>query len=57
VLDLRVGPLAPEGGMRIVRESGVAGLNPVIERLADEIAVERRNGSVEDLRLRLTDRR
>jgi serine/threonine-protein kinase RsbW len=56
VLELLVGPLEPDGGMRIVRDSGVAGLNPVIERLADEVAVERRDGA-EDLRLRLADRR
>jgi serine/threonine-protein kinase RsbW len=55
-LDLRVGPLEPDGGERIVRESAIAGIHPVIERLADEVSVERRNG-VEELQVTLSDAR
>jgi serine/threonine-protein kinase RsbW len=55
-LDLRVGPLEPDGGERIVRDSAIAGVHPVIERLADDVTVKRRNGS-EELQVRLSDAR
>jgi serine/threonine-protein kinase RsbW len=55
-LDLRVGPLEPEGGDRIVRDSAIAGMHPVLERLADEVEVERRDGS-EELHVTLADAR
>jgi serine/threonine-protein kinase RsbW len=57
-LELRVGPLEPDGGRRIVRESAIAGVHPVIERLATEVNVEPRNGSGgEELQVRLSDAR
>ncbi|MDX6669627.1 MAG: serine/threonine-protein kinase RsbW [Solirubrobacteraceae bacterium] len=55
-LDLRVGPLAPDGGERIVQESAIAGIHPVIERLADKVSVEQRNG-FEELQVTLSDAR
>jgi serine/threonine-protein kinase RsbW len=46
-LELRVGPLARDGGERIVRDSAIAGVHPVLERLADEINVNSSNGHEE----------
>jgi len=53
-LELRIGPLVPGGGDRIVSSSAVGGLGSVLERLTDEMAVERRNGG-EDLHLAIVD--
>lgn len=53
-LDLRVGPLMAGGGDRLVASSGVGGLEPVLERLTNERAVEHRNGN-EELRLAILD--
>jgi serine/threonine-protein kinase RsbW len=55
-LDLRVGQLVEGGGDRLVASSAVGGLAPVLERLADELSVEQRDGG-EDLRLAIVDRR
>jgi hypothetical protein len=55
-LDLRIGPLVDGGGDRLVASSAVGGLAPVLERLTDEMAIERRDGG-EDLRLSIVDRR
>jgi serine/threonine-protein kinase RsbW len=55
-LDLRVGPLVDGGGDRLVASSAVGGLAPVLERLTDEMAVERRDDG-EDLRLAIVDQR
>ena len=55
-LDLRIGQLVEGGGDRLVASSAVGGLAPVLERLSDEVTVERRNGG-EDLRLAIVDRR
>ena len=53
-LELRVGPLVSGGGDRLVSSSSVAGLGSVLERLTDEMTVERRNGG-EDLRISIVD--
>ncbi len=53
-LDLRVGPLELGGGDRLISSSSVGGLGPVLERLTDGVAVERRNGG-EDLHLSIVD--
>jgi serine/threonine-protein kinase RsbW len=55
-LDLRIGELVPGGGDRLVASSAVGGLAPVLERLTDEVTVERRDGG-EDLRLAIVDHR
>jgi serine/threonine-protein kinase RsbW len=55
-LELRVGPLVDGGGDRLVASSAVGGLTPVLERLTDEMAIERRDGG-EDLRLAIVDQR
>jgi serine/threonine-protein kinase RsbW len=55
-LELRVGPLVDGGGDRLVASSAVGGLAPVLERLTDEMAIERRDGG-EDLRLAIVDQR
>lgn len=39
-LELRLGPLVAEGGRALVAASGVGGLEPLLERLSDELAVE-----------------
>jgi serine/threonine-protein kinase RsbW len=53
-IDLRVGPLVDGGADRLVTSSAVGGLGSVLERLTDEMAVERRDGG-EDLRLAFVD--
>jgi serine/threonine-protein kinase RsbW len=55
-LDVRVGQLVEGGGDRLVASSAVGGLAPVLERLTDEVSVERRDGG-EDLRLAIVDSR
>lgn len=55
-LDLRIGPLLRGGGDRLVASSAVGGLSPVLERLTDEVTIERREGA-EDLRLAIVDSR
>lgn len=55
-IDLRVAPLAPEGGERLVEESGVGGLSPVLRQLTDEIDVHQA-GDVEELHLALAGQR
>ena len=51
-LTITVGPLVDHGAERLVQASSVGGLDPLIERLADEVAGER-SGDGELLRLRL----
>jgi serine/threonine-protein kinase RsbW len=53
-IDLRVGPLVDGGADRLVASSAVGGLGSVLERLTDEMSVERRDGG-EDLRLAFVD--
>jgi serine/threonine-protein kinase RsbW len=55
-LELRIGPLVDGGGDRLVASSAVGGLAPVLERLTDEMTIERRDGG-EDLRLAIVDQR
>src|SRR5438270_8874344 len=53
-LDVRVGPLEPGGGRRLVSASALGGMPAVLDQLADavDVAVD---GHSEQLRLRLTD--
>lgn len=53
-LLMRVGPLVPDGAEALVKASGVAGLQPLLERLPDELLVERPGGG-EELLVRLRD--
>ncbi len=40
-LRLRLGPLVPDGAQALVQASSVGGLEPLLERLSDDLAVER----------------
>jgi serine/threonine-protein kinase RsbW len=55
-LELQLGPLVSGGGSALVQASAVGGLEPVLERLSDELLVEPVNGH-EQLRLAIVDRR
>ena len=55
-LELRAGPLRPGGARRVVDDSAVAGLQSVIESLADEVDIEA-DDETEELRLQLSDPR
>ncbi|HWH10821.1 MAG TPA: ATP-binding protein [Solirubrobacteraceae bacterium] len=55
-LRLRIGPLLPGSATQLVGDSAVGGLQPLIEALADEVAVET-DGDSEILMLRLLDTR
>jgi serine/threonine-protein kinase RsbW len=55
-LDLQLGPLVSGGGTALVQASAVGGLEPVLERLSDELVVEPVNGH-EQLRLAIVDSR
>jgi serine/threonine-protein kinase RsbW len=55
-LELRIGPLARGRGQRLVADSSLDGLGPVIAKLVDRCQVESA-GSYEVLALRLTDER
>jgi anti-sigma regulatory factor (Ser/Thr protein kinase) len=55
-LDLRVGPLEPGGGDRLVTATALGGMPAVLDQLADDVAVASADGS-EQLRLRLIDAR
>jgi serine/threonine-protein kinase RsbW len=55
-LEVRLGPLVDGGGDRLVASSAVGGLAPILERLTDEMAIERGDRG-EDLCLAIVDRR
>jgi anti-sigma regulatory factor (Ser/Thr protein kinase) len=55
-LDLRLGPLVAGGGNALVTASAIGGLEPVLERLTDEVVVEPAEEG-EQLRLTIVDRR
>ncbi len=55
-VDLRVGPLEPGGGDRLVTASALGGMPAVLDQLADDVTVATGNGT-EELRLSLTDAR
>jgi anti-sigma regulatory factor (Ser/Thr protein kinase) len=55
-LDLRLGPLVAGGGNALVTASAIGGLEPVLERLTDEVVVEPADDG-EQLRLTIVDRR
>ena len=55
-LELNLAPLVDGGGNALVTASAVGGLEPVLERLSDELVVEPVDGA-ERLRLRIVDRR
>ncbi|MDX6697078.1 MAG: serine/threonine-protein kinase RsbW [Solirubrobacteraceae bacterium] len=54
-LELRLGPLVDGGSDTLVAASAVGGLAPVLERLADDVTAESRDGH-EELRLVISDR-
>jgi len=54
-LQRRAGPLVEGGGRSRVAASGVAGLEPLLERLADDVAVEPVARGSEELRLALRE--
>lgn len=56
-LELLLGPLVDQGGEGLLRASGVAGLEPLLERLSDEVAVEPAGDGGERLRLALRETR
>jgi hypothetical protein len=53
-LDVRVGPLEPGGGRRLVEASALGGMPAVLDQLPDDVDVVA-DGDAEQLRLRLTD--
>lgn len=53
-LELKVGPLLDGGAEQLVASSGVGGLQPVIDQLADERSVAQRDGR-EELHLTILD--
>jgi serine/threonine-protein kinase RsbW len=55
-LELKVGPLDPGGGERLVDASAVGGMPAVVEQLADGVDVEAERGD-EELHVRLSDGR
>ena len=55
-IELRVSPLRAGGSLTLVADSAIAELGPVIERLADEVAMQS-DGAGEVLELVLRDRR
>jgi serine/threonine-protein kinase RsbW len=55
-LELRLGPLVEGGSEQLIAASAVGGLGPVLERLADEVRTESRDGH-EELRLVIADSR
>lgn len=54
-LAIKLGPLVADGGQALIRASAVGGLEPLLERLADEVSV-RDGDSGEELLLRLRER-
>lgn len=54
--DLLIGPLARGGGRQLVRDTELPGLGCLLERLADELAVESSSDGGERLRARLAAR-
>lgn len=54
-LEIRVGPLVDDGGQALVRASSVGGLEPLLERLADEVVVVPAGNEGEQLRLALRE--
>src|SRR5436190_169587 len=55
-LDLRVGPLEPGGGERLVNASALGGMPAVLAQLADDVDIATTDAG-EELRLRLIDER
>jgi len=55
-LAIRVGPLAADGGKRVVDESDLPGVGLLLEQLVDDVDV-RRDGGGETLELRIAERR
>ena len=53
-LDVRVGPLEPGGGRRLVTASALGGMPAVLDQLANDVDVAV-DGHSEQLHLRLTD--
>jgi anti-sigma regulatory factor (Ser/Thr protein kinase) len=55
-LELRLGPLVDGGSDTLIAASAVGGMAPLLERLADDVRTESRDGH-EELRLVIADRR
>jgi anti-sigma regulatory factor (Ser/Thr protein kinase) len=55
-LRLRLGPLVGEGGEALVQASAVGGLEPLLERLSDELVVESGGDDADELILTLRER-
>jgi anti-sigma regulatory factor (Ser/Thr protein kinase) len=55
-LDLRVGPLEPGGGDRLVSATALGGMPAVLNQLANDVTIASEDGS-DQLRLRLIDAR
>lgn len=54
-LAIRVGPLAMDGGQRVVKESDLPGVGLLLEHLVDDVTV-RHDGDAETLELRIAER-
>ena len=52
-LDMVVGPLTPGAGARILADSALPGVGPVLERLVDDWSVDTLDSGDEVLRLRI----
>jgi hypothetical protein len=59
-IDLSIGPLEPGGAERLLRASELPGVGRLLERIADDVRIERSPASGESsgelLRLQLQDR-
>jgi hypothetical protein len=55
-LALRVGPLAADGGQRVVRESDLPGVGLLLEQLVDKVAVQSDDHGAETLVLHIDER-
>jgi serine/threonine-protein kinase RsbW len=55
-LKLKVGPLAAQGGQRVVQESDLPGVGLLLEQLVDDVAVEDGGDGGETLVLRIAER-
>jgi serine/threonine-protein kinase RsbW len=55
-LALKVGPLAADGGQRVVRESDLPGVGLLLEQLVDHVVVHSDDHGAETLELRIDER-
>lgn len=52
-IGLRIGPLVSNGGRALIADAGVPGVGNVLERIADEVAVETSPDGTEALRIEM----